>query len=152
MILKEKKFADLSDLEKIISMFKNGLSDDIIGTGKVVEAMKNKCEEFTESDLKDYYEDAFERARLSHLGDIKVAKREGKAEGLAEGKAEGLNEGKRTALIEAIKAFITSRYPKNDLSFLENLDEDQLKELLLKSPTITLDELESYQQKRSAGL
>ncbi len=103
--------------------------------------MKNKCEEFTESDLKDYYEDAFERARLSHLGDIKVAKREGKAEGLA----EGLNEGKRTALIEANKAFITSRYPNNDLSFLENLDEDQLKELLLKSPTITLEELKKYQ-------
>lgn len=79
-----------------------------------------------------------------HLGDIKVAKREGKA--------EGLNEGKRTALIEAIKAFITSRYPKNDLSFLEILDEDLNKRLLLKSPTIALEELESYQQKRSAGL
>ena len=149
-------FKGLNSLEKIIYIFQNDLDDDIITLGgKEVKTFMSKVEGFTKEERLLYLEDEMHRARMMNAGLIEEAQengfdegkaqglQEGKAQGLQEGKAQGLQEGKAQGLRDAIFTLINARFPDMKLSFLDHMEEDDLKELLLRAATITREELDN---------
>ena len=135
ILKKEKQIGNFDELETAIYIFKNGLDDDIIKTGKkVVKIMEKKVEKFNEDMiLQDM---AFHRdlnkwashARIQRVREESL--REGKQEGLREGKQEGLREGKQEGLKYSVLKLFQKRFSEVATAFLDDLTVEQYEKIL----------------------
>lgn len=135
ILKKEKQIGNFDELETAIYIFKNGLDDDIIKTGKkVVKIMEKKVEKFNEDMiLQDM---AFHRdlnkwashARIQRVREESL--REGKQEGLREGKQEGLREGKQEGLKYSVLKLFQKRFSEVETAFLDDLSAEQYEKIL----------------------
>ena len=118
-IIKDKiNIIDFTQLQKAISIFKNGITHDIMGTkDEVVEIMKKKVEKFNQDEkLRDM---AFKRdlQKKARLGEVRNAFDQGKEVGKEEGISIGIEKGKQ----DLIMVLFNGLYPDTDTSFLEDL-------------------------------
>ena len=157
ILKKEKQIGNFDELETAIYIFKNGLDDDIIKTGKkVVKIMEKKVEKFNEDMiLQDM---AFHRdlnkwashARIQRVREESL--REGKQEGLREGKQEGLREGKQEGLKYSVLKLFQKRFSEVETAFLDDLLVEQYEKILdLLLEGATLEDIYRFVNKGVSG-
>ena len=124
LIKKQKKLEEFSEIEKVIYIFENGITDDIIRLkedNKVVEIMKEKIDRFNQDEqLRDM---AYKRSlnRWANERDKQDMYEKGKEEGIEEGIKQGIEQGK----YNLIKQLFNKYYPEEDDNILENLNNEQ---------------------------
>ena len=72
---------------------------------------------------------AYEKAEFDKIAHYVDGKAEGRVEGKAEGRIEGRAEGKVEKSKSHVIKFYKMKYPKEDISWLENLTEKQYDEI-----------------------
>ena len=144
ILKKEKQIGNFDELETAIYIFKNGLDDDIIKTGKkVVKIMEKKVEKFNEDMiLQDM---AFHRDLNKWASHARIQRvREEKQEGLREGKQEGLK-------YSVLKLF-QKRFSEVETAFLDDLLVEQYEKILdLLLEGATLEDIYRFVNKGVSG-
>lgn len=131
IIVKQKGIENLSELELVLYIFKNGIDNDIMGLPeqRVVKIMKDKMERFNEDE--ELRLAAYNRQLniMAHEGEIKEASetafKKGEAIGFEKGEVIGIKKGK----VEEKMNFIQTRYGQVDKEWLLSLDDKQLNKI-----------------------
>ena len=137
-IVKNKGIENLSELEKAIYIFKNGISNDIIEMkDRVINIMNKKMTSFNEDEV---LRDAAYKRALN-----KNANEKDKQDMYNQGKEEGQVEKQK----ENVLKMFHFTYPKEDDKFLQNLTSEQydiIHEMLFTRKTI--EDIKEYLNKK----
>ena len=119
ILKKEKQIGNFDELETAIYIFKNGLDDDIIKTGKkVVKIMEKKVEKFNEDMiLQDM---AFHRDLNKWASHARIQRV----------REEGLREGKQEGLKYSVLKLFQKRFSEVETAFLDGLSTEQYEKIL----------------------
>ncbi len=124
IIVKQKGIENLSELELVLYIFKNGIDNDIMGLPeqRVVKIMKDKMDRFNENEELRLAAYNRELNIMAHEGEKQEAYEKGEAIGFEKGEIIGLEKGK----VEEKMNFIQARYGQVEPEWLETLNEKQL--------------------------